>query len=60
MILKGRKVNEGKVEGEAIVYNGAFSFLGDLDVRSGTVQVKGHPLEGQHLADRIFVFTTGK
>ena len=60
MILKGRKVNEGKVEGEAIVYNGMFSFLGDIDPRTGKVPVKGHVLEGQSLADKIFVFTTGK
>lgn len=60
MILKGRKVNDGRVEGEAIVYNGMFSFLGDIDPRTGKVPVKGHPLEGQSLSDKIFVFTTGK
>lgn len=60
MILKGRKVSEGKAEGEAIVLNEPFSFLGDLDPLTGTFSVKGHELEGQNLAGRIFIFTTGK
>ncbi len=60
MLLKGRTVNPGKIEGEAIVYDGPFSMLGDLDPRTGNVPVKGHALEGQSLAGKIFVFTTGK
>ena len=60
MILKGRKVSEGKAQGEAVVCKGPFSFLGDLDPQTGTFSVKGHELEGQNLAGKIFIFTTGK
>ncbi len=60
MILRGRKVSQGKAEGEAIVCNGPFSFLGDLDPLTGTFSVKGHELEGQSLKGKIFIFTTGK
>jgi predicted aconitase with swiveling domain len=60
MRLKGRSINPGKAEGEAVIYNGPFSMKGDLDPKSGKVNVKGHPLEGKSLAGKIFVFTTGK
>jgi hypothetical protein len=60
MILKGKTVNPGKAEGEAIVSRIPFSFLGDLEVASGKVMVKGHDLEGQSLKGKIFVFPTGK
>lgn len=60
MILKGKTVNDGKAEGEAIVSRMPFSFLGDLEVVSGKVMVKGHDLEGQSLKGKIFVFPIGK
>ena len=60
MILKGKTVKKGKVEGEAIVSQKPFSFLGDLDVATGKVVPIGHDLEGQSIANKIFVFATGK
>ena len=60
MILKGKTVKKGKVEGEAIVSQRPFSFLGDLDVATGKVVPIGHDLEGQSIANKIFVFATGK
>jgi uncharacterized protein len=60
MILKGKKVKGGKAEGEAIVSKLPFSYLGDLEVATGRIMVKGHDLEGQSLRNKIFVFTTGK
>lgn len=60
MILKGHMVNSGVAEGETVVYKGPFSFLGDIDPRTGKVPVRGHELEGQSLAGKVFVFTTGK
>jgi uncharacterized protein len=60
MILKGKKVKGGKAEGEAIVSKLPFSYLGDLEVATGRIMVKGHDLEGQSLKNRVFVFTTGK
>jgi len=60
MILKGKTVKGGKVEGEAIVSKLPFSFLGDLEVGTGRIMVKGHDLEGMSVKGKIFVFTTGK
>ena len=60
MILKGRKVNGGIVEGEAIVSRLPFSYLGDLDPRTGTVLPEGHDLRGQRIAGKIFIFPIGK
>ena len=60
MILKGKTVKKGKAEGEAIVSQMPFSFLGDLDVETGKVVPRGHDLEGQSIAGKIFIFATGK
>ncbi len=60
MILKGKTVKKGQVEGKAIVSQIPFSYLGDLDVNTGKVVVRGHDLEGQSIADKIFIFPTGK
>jgi len=59
MKLRGHKINAGKGEGEAIVYRGPFSFVGDLNPKNGVVPVPGHALEGQCLANKVFIFSTG-
>jgi len=60
MKLKGKTVKAGKAEGEAIVSKLPFSFLGDLEIATGKIMVKGHDLEGQSLKGKIFIFATGK
>lgn len=60
MEIKAHTVCAGKAEGEAVVYNGSFSFLGDLNPATGKVPVPRHPLEGTSLVDKVFVFITGK
>ena len=60
MKLQGHTINRVVAEGEAIVYNGLFSFLGDLDIPTGKVLTRGHKLEGQSLVGKIFVFVSGK
>jgi predicted aconitase with swiveling domain len=60
MILKGKSINGGTAEGEAIVSKKAFSFLGDLDVRTGNILPQSHELHGQSIAGRVFVFPIGK
>ena len=60
MILKGQTVNPGKVEGEAIVSNSPFSFVGELDPDTGTVPSPSHELFGRSLAEKILVTPTGK
>ncbi|MBW2001609.1 MAG: DUF126 domain-containing protein [Deltaproteobacteria bacterium] len=60
MEIKAHTVSAGKAEGEAVVYNGPFSFMGDLDPNTGKVPAPRHELEGQSLVNKVFVFTTGK
>lgn len=60
MILRGKTVNGGKAEGEAIVSRLPFSYLGDLDPRSGKVMPDGHDLKGKSISGKIFVFPIGK
>lgn len=60
MILEGKTINEGIVEGEAVVSEQPFSFLGDLEISTGRIMVKGHDLEGCSIKEKIFVFPTGK
>jgi len=60
MEIRAHTVSAGKAEGEAVVYDGPFSFLGDLDPATGKVSVPRHRLEGKSLVNKVFVFTTGK
>jgi len=60
MEIRAHMVSAGKAEGEAVVYKGPFSFLGDLDPANGKVPVPRHQLEGHVLANKVFVFITGK
>ena len=60
MVIKAYKISSGSGEGESIVYEGPFSFLGDMDPKTGKICAPGHPLEGISIANKIFVFTTGK
>lgn len=60
MEIKAHLVSAGRAEGEAVVYEGPFAFLGDLDPATGKICMPRHRLEGASLAGKIFVFTTGK
>ena len=60
MEIRAHMVSAGKAEGEAVVYNGPFSFLGDLSPVTGRICMPRHRLEGQSLVNKVFVFTTGK
>jgi len=60
MEIKAHTVSTGRAEGEAVVYNGPFSFMGDLDPDTGKVPAPRHVLEGQSLVNKVFIFTTGK
>lgn len=59
-MLKGRTVNPGKAEGEAVVTKTPFSFLGELDPSTGCVPSPSHELFGRSLKGKIFVCPTGK
>jgi predicted aconitase with swiveling domain len=59
MKIRGKTVNGGVAEGEAIVTKMPFNFILDLDIESGKVNA-GHELKGQELTGKIFVFPTGR
>jgi predicted aconitase with swiveling domain len=58
--IKAHTICAGVAEGEAVVYQGPFSFLGDLDPATGNICAPRHPLEGESIVGKVFVFTTGK
>lgn len=60
MILEGRIIKYGKVEGEALVSDQPIGFFGGIDPNTGIVIEKGHPLEGKNINGKILVFPTGK
>ena len=60
MIIKGRIIKEGKVEGEAIVSSEPIGFFGGIEPDTGVVIEKGHELEGKNIRGKILVFPTGK
>jgi len=60
MKFQGRKIFQGKAEGEALVTSMGISFYGGVDPESGVVVEKDHELEGQSISGKILVFPTGK
>lgn len=57
---KGRTINPGKAEAEAIVSPEPIGFYGGIDAKTGIVIEKGHLLEGQCVTGKILVFPQGK
>lgn len=60
MILKGRTISPGKVEGEALVSTQPIGFYGGINIKTGIVIEKGHELEGKCVKDKILVFPYSK
>ena len=60
MILKGRMISKGIGEGEILKSETAMSFLGGVDPADGKISEVDHPLNGQSIKDKVFVFPTGK
>ncbi len=59
-VLKGRKIVEGRVEGEALVTGEPLSFMGSINPKTGYVIERGHQLEGECLKGKILVFPCAK
>ena len=59
-VLKGRVINPGRAEGIALVSPEPIGFYGGIDMKTGRVIEKNHPLEGESVKDRILVFPCGK
>lgn len=60
MHFKGRKIYQGKTQGEALVTTMGISFFGGVDPETGVVVEKDHQLEGQSISGKVLVFPTGK
>ena len=60
MEIKGRTLNKGDVEGNAIVLENTFNFTGDFDPKTGAVEIKGHRLYGQKIGGKILVIPSAK
>lgn len=58
--MRGQKIVDGVVEGEALVSKEPISFIGGLDPLTGIVTEPGHQLEGRCIAGKILVYPTGK
>lgn len=58
--MKGKIIYPGRAEGEAIVSLEPIGFYGGVDVNTGKIVEKGHPLEGRTIKDKILVFPHGK
>ena len=58
--MKGRIISPGKTEGIAIVSTEPIGFYGGIDIKTGVVIEKGHPLEGESITNKILVFPSGK
>jgi predicted aconitase with swiveling domain len=60
IVLRGRKVVGGVVEGEALVTKERISGWGGIDPRSGTVIETRHELKGQSFKGKVLVFPGAK
>ena len=58
--MKGRMISPGKTESVAIVSEEPIGFYGGIDIKTGIVIEKDHPLEGRSVKDKILVFPCGK
>ncbi len=58
--MKGRTISPGKAEGEALVTSEPIGFYGGIDINTGIVIEKGHPLEGKSVTGKVLVFPCGK
>jgi len=58
--IRGRVISKGYAEGEVVVSRRKFSFLGDVDVESGVVVANDSDIEGESIANKIFVFPYGR
>ncbi|MGF6381442.1 putative aconitase with swiveling domain [Paraburkholderia atlantica] len=60
IVLRGRKVVGGCVEGEALVTRDRISGWGGIDPRTGTIIETRHELRGQSFANKVLVFPGAK
>ncbi len=59
-MMKGRTISPGKAKGIALVSKEPIGFYGGINIKTGIVIEKGHPLEGKTVTGKILVFPCGK
>jgi len=60
MELKGRIINKGRAEGQALVTKDPISFYGGVDPQTGIITDKDNELNGQSVKGKMLVFPFGK
>lgn len=60
IVLRGRPIVGGCVEGEALVTQQAISGWGGVETASGTIIESGHELRGQSFKGKVLVFPGAK
>lgn len=60
IILKGKAVVSGKVQGNAIVSRTPFSFFLGLNTDTGIIIEDGHEHQGKSIAGQVLVYPFGK
>ncbi len=59
IILKGRRIVEGRCKAEALVSKKPISFLGGVDPADGKIIEKSHDLCGECVKDKVLCFPHG-
>jgi len=60
LLIKGRGINGGVAEGEAMVTGQAFGFSHGVETSTGRVTDSGHEWLGQNIRGKVIVFPYGK
>jgi len=58
--FRGRGIARGVGKGPLLVSPAPVSFLSGVDPASGIIVEKGHPLQGESIAGKVFAFPYGK
>jgi predicted aconitase with swiveling domain len=59
-VIKGKGLTDGKGEGLALVSEETISFLGGIDPETGKIIQAKHPLKGESIAGKVFIFPHGR
>lgn len=58
--IKVRKIVRGNVVGEAVVYDGSFSFMGDVDMGNAQIIAESNPNKGISIKNKILIYNETK
>jgi predicted aconitase with swiveling domain len=58
--IRGRGIAKGMGKGQLLISPAPVSFLSGVDPVTGIIVEKGHPLQGENIAGRVFAFPYGK